>query len=115
VLGVVEDPPESSVPSAPSVPPALSGQSPLVPEWVRGVVVPSDGAVVPSDGAAVLGEAEGSGLAAETTATPPATSSNPAIAAVRTARRTPLVFVSAGLTSTDGVDAGSSGWKVGSM
>ncbi len=64
---------------------------------MRGVVVPSDGAVVPSDGAVVLGEADGSGLAAETTATPPATSSSPEIAAVRTARRMPLVvFVSAG-------------------
>ena len=83
------------------VPPALSGQSPGAPEWVRGVVVPSDGAVVPSDGAVVLGEADGSGLAAETTATPPATSSSPEIAAVRTARRMPLVvFVSAGRTST---------------
>ena len=79
VLGVVEDPPEPSVPSV--LPPALSGQSPGTPEWVRGVVVPSDGAVVPSDGAVVLGEADGSGLAAETTATPPATSSNPEIAA----------------------------------
>ena len=104
------------MPSVPSVPPALSGQSPRSPERVRGAVVPSDGAVVPSDGAVVLGEAEGSGLAAETTATPPATSSNPEIAAVRTARRMPLtLFVSAGRTSTDGVGAGSSGWKVGSM
>lgn len=100
VLGEVEDPPES----VPSLPAALSGQSSFVPLWVRG-------AVVPSDGAAVLGEAEGSGLAAETTATPPATSSSPEIAAVRTARRMPLVFVSAGRTSTDGVGASPGAWR----
>jgi len=124
VLGVVEEPPEPFEPFEPSVLPPfdLSGQSPALPEWVRGVVVPpgavpSDGvAVVPSEGAAVLGDAEGSGLAAETTATAPATSSNPEIAAVRTARRAPLaVLVSLGRGSTGGVDAGRSGWEIGSM
>src|SRR6478735_4441911 len=98
----------------------MFGQSALVPVWVRGVVVPPfDGAVVvPSEGAPVLGEAEGSGLAAETTATPPATSNSPEIAAVRTARRRPLGLVSTGATATGAtgwMGAGTSGWKGGSM
>ena len=80
---------------------------------------PFDGAVVvPSEGATVLGEAEGSGLAAETTATPPATSNSPEIAAVRIARRTPLGLVSTGATATGAtgwMGAGTSGWKGGSM
>src|SRR5258708_23402361 len=77
VLGVVEDPPD---PLEPLVPP-MFGQSALVPAWVRGAVVVPGVVVVPSDGATVLGEADGSGLAAETTATPPATSNSPEIAA----------------------------------
>jgi hypothetical protein len=112
VLGVVEDPP------GPLVAPPMFGQSALVPVCVRGVVVPPfEGAVVPP-GAMVLGDAEGSGLAAETTATPPATSSRPEIAAVRTARRTPFGLVSTGATetgATGSMGAGTSGWKGGSM
>ena len=89
VLGVVDDPPD---PLEPLAPPPMFGQSALVPVWVRGVVVPPfDGAVVvPSEGATVLGDAEGPGLAAETTATPPATSSRPEIAAVRIAAANPI-------------------------
>jgi hypothetical protein len=124
VLGVVEDPPD------PLVPPPMFGQSAFVPVWARGVVVPFDGAVVvpfdgavvvPSEGATVLGDAEGSGLAAETTATPPATSRRPEIAAVRIARRTPLGLLTTGATATGAtgatgwMGAGTSGWKVGSM
>jgi hypothetical protein len=116
VLGVVEDPPD---PLEPLVPPPMFGQSALVPVWVRGVVVPPfDGGVVVPPGATVLGEAEGSGLAAETTATPPATSNSPEIAAVRIARRTPLGLVSTGAAATGAtgwMGAGTSGWKGGSM
>ena len=104
VLGVVEDPPEPSVPSVP-LPVRLPcpGSRPGPRARARGRGLPSDGVVVvPSDGAAVLGEADGSGLAAETTATPPATSSNPEIAAVRTARRMPLTALRLGRSDLDG-------------
>jgi hypothetical protein len=68
--------------------------------WVFGVVVPGvvvpgfvvPGAVVPPLGllvAAGAGEADESGLAANTTAAPPATRSIPDNATVATARRTP--------------------------
>jgi len=112
VLGAVEDPPDLLVP------PPMFVQSALVPVWVRGVVVPPFEGVVVPPGATVFGDAEGSGLAAETTATPPATSSSPEIAAVRTARRRPLGLVSTGVTGTGAtgwMGAGTSGWKVGSM
>jgi hypothetical protein len=112
VLGVVEDPP------LPPVPPPMFGQSALVPVWVRGVVVPPfEGAVVPP-GAKVLGAAEGSGLAADTTATPPARSSSPEMAAVRRVRCRPpgLVSIAAAATGATGsMGAGTSGWKGRSM
>ena len=113
VLGVVlgdvpEDPPD---PLDPFDPP-LFGQSPVVPECVRGAPVPPDGAVV-------LGADDGAGLAAETTATPPPTRSSAETAAVRTARRTPLVLVTTGSASTEavgaGAGAGTSGWNIESM
>ena len=55
----------------------MFGQFAVEPECVRGVPVPPDGAVV-------LGADDGSGLAAETAATPPPTRSSAEIAAVRT-------------------------------
>ena len=92
VLGAVEDPPD---PLDPPDPP-MFGQFADEPVWSRGVVVP------PLDGLVVVlgaGEADGSGLAAETTATPPPTRSDAASAAVSTVRRTPFGFVSTGVVS----------------
>jgi hypothetical protein len=89
-VGVVPDEP----PDPPE--PPMFGQSALEPEpWLRGgvVVVPSDGVVLGA------GEADGSGLAAETTATPPPTRSNAASAAVSTVRRTPFGFVPTSVVS----------------
>ena len=66
------------------------GQSALVPApfW-RGVWVPEPlEPPEPSDGAVVPGDADGSGLAADTTAAAPPTSRSPEMAAVRSARRT---------------------------
>lgn len=66
--------------------PPMFGQFAL--SWfgrVDGVVVP------PPDGAVTLGAAEGSGLAAETTATAPPTRSIAETAAVRTVRLRPRV------------------------
>jgi hypothetical protein len=87
VLGAV-DPPD---PLEPEPEPPMFGQSPFIPPvcpgWVEGAVVPPfvSGVVV------VLGagDAEGSGLAAETTATAPPTRSMADSAAVRTMRLTP--------------------------
>jgi hypothetical protein len=80
---------------------------------------PVCGVPVPPDGAVVLGADDGAGLAAETAATPPPTSSRAETAAVRTVRRRPLGRASdvAGATggAAGGACAGTSGWKDVSM
>jgi hypothetical protein len=98
VLGVVLEP---ELPEP--LEPPMFGQFTLDPECVRGVPAPPEGAVV-------LGADEGAGLAAETAATPPPTSSNPETTAVRTARRRPAGFDCAVAASRSGGCAGSSGW-----
>jgi hypothetical protein len=85
-----------------------------------GVVV--DGDVAPPDGVVVVagvGLADGSGLAAETTATPPAMRSAAAIPAVSAARRKPprraagaIAAGSKGCSMSSG--AGVAGWSFGS-
>ena len=68
-----------------------SGSRPWCPRrsgaavWVPEPLEPPE----PSDGAVVPGDADGSGLAADTTAAAPPTSRSPEMAAVRSARRTP--------------------------
>jgi hypothetical protein len=68
--------------------------------------------------AAGVGDADGSGLAAETTATPPATSSAAAMPAVRTVRRKPVgrwVDLAADAASVGWSIAGVAGWSVESI
>jgi hypothetical protein len=74
------------------------------------------------DGAVVLGAVDGAGLAAETAATPPPTSSSAEIAPVRTIRRRPVDLGSPAEVSTGGavaggadVCAGTKGWKAWSI
>jgi hypothetical protein len=117
--GVVPDPlPEPLAPS-------LFGQSARVPVpvplvrggWVVEPPEPSDGVVV------VLGDADGSGLAADTSAAAPPTRSSADSAAVRTVRRRPeLVGVEvaaigsiAGGGTVAGAGAGTTGGVVHSM
>lgn len=109
----------------PSSAPAF-GQPAPDPCW-RGagwVLVPPgapDGAVVL--GAVVLGAADGSGLAADTTATAPPTSSSAESAAVMTARRMPepvewegsAIGSVAGVGTAAGAGAGTTGGVVQSM
>src|SRR4029078_7227540 len=67
---------------------------------------------------ALRGATDASGRPAETTATPPATSNSPEIAAVTTAGGRPLGLVSTGAAATGAtgwMGAGTSGWKGGSM
>ena len=78
-------------------------------------VEPECGIPVPPDGAVVLGADDGAGLAADTAATPPPTSSRAETAAVRTVRRRPPGLVSVVVGATGGAWDGSSGWKVDSM
>jgi hypothetical protein len=105
--------------------PSLFGQSARVPvPFWRGVWVPdpSDPAE-PSDGAVVLGDVDGSGLAADTTAAAPPTSRSPEIAAVRIARRTPelvergsgAVEPTVGGAPAAGLGAGTTGGVVHSI
>ena len=80
----------------------------FLPVCVRGVVPGFDGWVVGGWVAALgAGEADGSGLAAETTAAPPTRTSPAARAIVATPRRQPPVAVAGGAGSGTGV-AGSS-------
>ena len=89
-----------------------------MPVWVRGVVVPSGGAVV----AAGRGRRarRGGGFRAGRRRRPRRRrrrAADPEIAAVRTARRMPLVWSSTGRPAPQrmGWVPGASGWKVGSM
>ena len=82
VLGAVDEP----EPLEPLDPP-MFGQFAVEPPVCFGGVVD----VPPFDGAVVLGADDGSGLAAETAATPPPTRSKPEMTAVMTARRMPPV------------------------
>ena len=94
----------------------LVGAVARTPEWVRGVVVPSDGAVVPPDGA--VGARRGRRFRAGRRDDRDATGDEQQSGDRRRqdgAAHAAAVFVSAGRASTDGVGAGSSGWKVGSM
>jgi hypothetical protein len=92
VLGLVPEEPPEDPPDAP-------------PMFGQFAVDPCAGGVDWVDGAD-----DGAGLAAETTATPPPTSSNAEMAAVNTVRRTPVFLVSVGGASTVGGPAGTRGW-----
>jgi len=122
--GVVSVPVEGVVPEPEPVPrgpcPAPSGQSAFVPVPALGagaVVVPSsegvvvDGVVVVVPSVALgVDDADGSGLAARTTAVPPTTIRPSASTPVAIVRRMPLVGVDAGATGGDSFV----GW-IGSM
>ena len=103
VLGAVDDP--EPLEPEPLEPP-MFGQFAVDPPACFGGVVDDP----PLDGAVVLGAADGSGLAADTAAAAPPTSSRPEMPAVITARRIPLVRCgSTGSTAGGGGCAGSTG------